>query len=949
MRRTNTISLLKNLKPFFHTLLFFIGLPLLSLAQGWERDFGGQWQDGGHALLQTTNGDYLIAGYSNSLTAGDNDIYLVKTDAAGNELWSKTYGGPGIDEALFISQAGSDYIIAGHTGGPTLTDNNIYMLRVDSNGNTIWEKSIGDNFNQECGGLAVASDGSIFLAGTDNHNVNLHKFDTNGTSIWVKEWTGIDSSAIVSYQGQHLAITPDNHLGMLVDANVRQQQLNVIAPLYKMDLNGDTLWTRQITSSSSGKTTLIATQNNGFAISGNNALEVINSAGDITQTISYTNASFLIDKVNTVQETVTGGFVVAGNGIARFNTNGSLEWSVLFDNSNLDTYEAHDILQTSDGGFTIAGESFWQLNTPAQATLLHTDANGNIYTSFAQGNVFLDEIDNCLKDPTETGLLAYKVKATGSKDFYAITDSLGNYLINLDSGAYDLSVISNSPYIESCNPTYPIQINMIGDTVEQTVPMEILIECPAMNISMSTARLRRCFNSFYYIDYCNFGSISGDNAYATIELDTFLTLINSSIPFTGLGNNLYQFDLGDVGIGECGNFNLEVYVSCDAILGQTHCSTALIFPDTICSPPPSNWSGASVAVRGECTPDSVKFTLKNIGNGNMATPLNYIVIEDVVMYMAEPFQLLSGDSINTSFPTNGATYQMVAAQVEGHPGNSNPLAAIEGCATDSNTVISTGFIGMLPLDENNPTIDIDCTANIGSYDPNDKQGFPAGYSDDHLIKPNTSLDYLIRFQNTGTDTAFTVLVRDTLSGDLEMESFQVLNSSHPYELRIEQSNILVFTFNNIHLPDSNVNEAASHGFVKFKIGQKLDLPDGTLILNQAGIYFDFNEPIITNQTSHLISRNFLDLVPIIEHPEYGQLQFKVFPNPSSATVYIEIEGLEELELQFNLYDLSGRLISQQNFENGRMTLERNKLQSGLYIYRIEHDGLLINSGKLILH
>jgi len=949
MRRTNTIPLLKNLKPFSIALLLLI-LPLLSSAQGWERDFGGQWQDGGRAMLQTTNGDYILAGYSNSTSAGDNDIYLVKADAAGNELWSKTYGGPGIDEALFISKAGNDYIVAGKTGGPQITDNNIYLLRVDADGNTIWEKSLGDSLNQECGGLAIASDGSIFLSGTDKHKVTLHKFDPNGNVLWLKEWNSTDTTLTFNPQSSNLAITSDDHLGMISPVNQRQQLLFINPTLYKMDLNGDTLWTRSINRSSTGEHQVIATQNNGFAVSSDQTgIQAFDPTGVVTSDIPYSNSSFLLSQVKAICETSDGGFAVTGDGIARFNSSGSLDWSMLFSNSNLDTYRAHDILQTTNGGFTVIGESFWQLNTPAQMTLVSTNASGQVYTSFIKGNVFLDQIDNCLRDSSETGLPLYKVKASGFKDFYALTDSLGNYLINLDTGAYDLSVISNSLYIESCDPSYPVQINTIGDTVEQVVPMNILIECPAMNISMSTNRLRRCFNSYYYIDYCNFGSITADSAYATIELDTFLVLASSSALYTDLGNNVYRFDLGDIGIGECGNFSIEVYVSCNATLGQAHCSTARIFPDTICTPPPSNWSGASVAVRGTCTQDSVTFTLKNVGNGNMATPSNYIVIEDVVMYMAEPFQLPSGDSINISFPANGATFQMVAAQVEGHPGNSNPLAAIEGCASDSNTIISTGFIGMLPLDENNPTIDIDCTVNIGSYDPNDKQGFPLGYSDDHMIKPNTGLDYLIRFQNTGTDTAFTVVIRDTITAELDMESFQTLNSSHPYELHIEGSNILVYTFNNIHLPDSNINEAASHGFVKFKIGQKRDLPDGTLILNQAAIYFDFNEPVITNETSHLISRNFLDLVPVIEHPKYGQLQFKVFPNPSSATVYVEIEGMENQELQFNLYDLSGRLIDQKRFENGRMAFEKNNLQSGLYIYRIEQGGLLINSGKLILH
>ena len=67
-----------------------------------------------------------------------------------------------------------------------------------------------------------------------------------------------------------------------------------------------------------------------------------------------------------------------------------------------------------------------------------------------------------------------------------------------------------------------------------------------------------------------------------------------------------------------------------------------------------------------------------------------------------------------------------------------------------------------------------------------------------------------------------------------------------------------FIFNNIQLPDSNVNEPASHGFVKFKINQRANNPLGTVIENKAGIYFDFNEAVITNSTHHVLGENFVE-------------------------------------------------------------------------------------------
>ncbi len=129
----------------------------------------------------------------------------------------------------------------------------------------------------------------------------------------------------------------------------------------------------------------------------------------------------------------------------------------------------------------------------------------------------------------------------------------------------------------------------------------------------------------------------------------------------------------------------------------------------------------------------------------------------------------------------------------------------------------------------------------GAFDPNDKTVLPEG----KIPFFTTELDYLIRFQNTGTDTAFKVVVRDTLPYNLEPLSIKSIVASHPYVLSIK-NNILTFTFDKILLPDSNVNERASHGFIRFKIKPIKDLYYGGSIQNKAAIFFDFNDPIITN-------------------------------------------------------------------------------------------------------
>ncbi len=145
---------------------------------------------------------------------------------------------------------------------------------------------------------------------------------------------------------------------------------------------------------------------------------------------------------------------------------------------------------------------------------------------------------------------------------------------------------------------------------------------------------------------------------------------------------------------------------------------------------------------------------------------------------------------------------------------------------------------------------------MDSYDPNDKQVVPFGLTNENLIEKTTELDYTIRFQNTGTIEAVNIVVLDTLSEFLDIETIRLGMVSHDYNFMIDgdaDTRILRFQFDNINLPDSNTNEPASHGFIKFKIKQKANNRIGTVIKNRAAIYFDFNSPIITNTISNKVA------------------------------------------------------------------------------------------------
>ncbi len=226
--------------------------------------------------------------------------------------------------------------------------------------------------------------------------------------------------------------------------------------------------------------------------------------------------------------------------------------------------------------------------------------------------------------------------------------------------------------------------------------------------------------------------------------------------------------------------------------------------------------------------------------------------------------------------------------------------------------------------------DRECRENQGSYDPNDKRNFPAGEGEDHFVLANTDIEYHIRFQNTGTFYAQNVVIVDTLSGVFDLSTLRLGASSHPYELEISDERTLNFIFNDIMLPDSTTDLAGSQGFVSFYLGQVSDLPDGTLLENEAAIYFDFNDPIITNRALLTIG----ELSSTDEQPIH-QLLFTVQPNPAEDHLQISILDGNWMKGSVQLYHVSGQLIEVYKLNATSGKLDVSDLAAGVYMLRLE--------------
>ncbi|MGB0424870.1 MAG: DUF7619 domain-containing protein, partial [Flavobacteriales bacterium] len=140
-----------------------------------------------------------------------------------------------------------------------------------------------------------------------------------------------------------------------------------------------------------------------------------------------------------------------------------------------------------------------------------------------------------------------------------------------------------------------------------------------------------------------------------------------------------------------------------------------------------------------------------------------------------------------------------------------------------------------------------------AYDPNDKYAEPAGYEEPHFVLNDTQIEYRIRFQNTGNAPAETVVIEDQLDLNvLDMSTFNPLFASHDFTTSVDASGKVIFTFDNIQLPDSTTDEPGSQGYVVYTISPIAGLTHGDEINNFAEIYFDLNPAIITNTYQHTI-------------------------------------------------------------------------------------------------
>ncbi|MEM7573466.1 MAG: T9SS type A sorting domain-containing protein [Bacteroidota bacterium] len=516
------------------------------------------------------------------------------------------------------------------------------------------------------------------------------------------------------------------------------------------------------------------------------------------------------------------------------------------------------------------------------------------------------------------------------------TNAQGEWTANLQAGSYLAVAQPYNELLYAPCAAVPLTVQIGTTTTGVQVGMTELVSCAAPRVDVNIPLLRRCFNNQFHLEYCNDGPDTLYDAQLLVELDSFLFYQAASVLPAEVQAFLITFDLGDLPPFACGQISIQAIVSCEATIGQSHCVLAQIPMATPC-PIPDNWSGANIDLSANCDGQDLEFAITNIGGADMTVPLQYVIVEDGLMLSEEPIELpplTTGEEIFVPVPANGSTYHLITNQEPNSPGSPSPTLAVEGCGTNELGEISLFYLNQLSLaDEDLNHLDLECQNNQGAYDPNDKLTLPTGYGPSHLISRDQRLEYTIRFQNTGTDTAFQVVLRDTLAAELDLSSFRPGSASHDYQFVIDSNRVLEVTFPDIMLPDSFVAPLASQGAFQFSILPRNNLGLGTRIENRAGIYFDFNEVVLTNQVFHTIGKDFLDFVSGLSGPLTAEAQFSLYPNPAEDRVFWRLDAAdlgENSSCQLSLFSSIGQQLAHYPSVTPSAGIPLNQLPAGLY-------------------
>jgi len=360
------------MKYLLFRITLFALLPALFFAQIpdtlWTKIYGGVDPDIGLSLQQTSDNGYIITGWTRSLGAGGADIYLIKTDSLGDTLWTRTYGGVLDDQGFSVRQTfDGGFIIAGLTASFGAGDIDIYLVRTDSLGDTLWTGTYGSVDRDKGNSVLQIADGGFIVAGSytwfGSADVSLMRVAPNNCPIWWFNYGG-------DYPDYGYSVQATSDSGYIITGETRSygpgtpDKSNVY--LIKTDAEGDTLWTRTYGGMENevGYEVRQATDG-GYIIVGSGPDQIgtpsiliikTDANGDSVWLMTYCGAGWANGYA--VVETDDGGFLVAGETaddiyLIKVNTAGDSLWTRTYGGDDIDAAQA--IQKTYDNGYIVTG------------------------------------------------------------------------------------------------------------------------------------------------------------------------------------------------------------------------------------------------------------------------------------------------------------------------------------------------------------------------------------------------------------------------------------------------------------------------------------------------------------------------------------------------------------------------------------------------------------------
>jgi len=360
----------------FIFMVFLLPLSSIKVYPGWFKHYGGTDGDYCRSIQQTSDGGYILGGITNSYSYGGYDLSIYKLNSIGNKVWFKHYGGSGDDYAESVQQTSDGgYIVAGYTESYTNGSSDFAIYKLNSSGSKVWFKHYGGTNWDRSYTIQQTSDGGYIVAGVSdsysygNSDFGIYKLDSSGSKVWFKHYGGSNSDYALSIQQ-----TSD---GGYITAGRTESYTNgsVDFAIYKLDSSGNKVWFKHYGGTASDYARSIQqTSEGGYIIAGTTdsythgssdfAIYKLDSSGSKIWFKHYggtgTERGFSIDQNS------DRGYILSGDSTSfthgcndyalyRLNSSGSKVWFKHYGGSNGDC--GYSTQQTSDGGYIVAGDT----------------------------------------------------------------------------------------------------------------------------------------------------------------------------------------------------------------------------------------------------------------------------------------------------------------------------------------------------------------------------------------------------------------------------------------------------------------------------------------------------------------------------------------------------------------------------------------------------------------